>query len=57
MKSGIYFSNTLTHFLLVMIVDLFEEKVFSERGSSSFEKEQTTYIFFRDLLEEIEGRK
>ena len=41
----------------MIIVDLFEDKVFSERGSSSFEKEQTTYIFFRDMLEEIEGMK
>ena len=35
------------------LANLFTE-VFSEAGSSSFEKEQLTYVFFRDVLEEIE---
>ena len=38
------------------MVNLFTEKVFSEAGSSSFEKEQSTYVFFRDVLEEYERK-
>lgn len=37
------------------IVDLFKVKNFSEQGSLSFTKEQATYMFFKDFLEELEG--
>ena len=37
------------------MLNLFTE-VFSDAGSSSFEKEQLTYVFFRDVLEEIERK-
>ena len=36
-------------------MNMFEVKSFSEPGSSEFTKEQATYIFFRDLLEEMES--
>lgn len=30
-------------------------KVFSEAGTSELKKEQSTYMLFKDLLEELEG--
>ena len=35
------------------IMGLFE--VFSEAGTNDLQKEQATYIMFKDLLEELEG--
>ena len=43
-------------FFIVELMKMFEMKTFSEPGSSEFTKEQTTYIFFRDLLEEMESK-
>ena len=34
---------------------LFKNRVFSQNGSSELVKEQATYIFFSDFLEELEG--
>ena len=38
-----------------IILDLFKNKMFSNQGSSQLQREQTTYVFFRDLLYEVEG--
>ena len=38
-----------------MIIGLLEKKVFSDRGSTEFTKEQATYLLFKDLLDELEG--
>lgn len=46
------FFSTLTGSLL----GFFRTKHFSEVGSNSLRKEQATYIYFRDVLEEIEGK-
>ena len=37
-----------------IVLNLLKRKVFSEPGSSSYVKEQSTYIFFSDILEEVE---
>ena len=37
------------------IMGLFETKVFSEAGTTDLQKEQATYMMFKDLLEELEG--
>ena len=37
------------------IIHLFTKKTFSAEGSNNFQKEKTTYVFFVDLLEELEG--
>ena len=34
---------------------LFEKKVFSEAGTNELQREQTTYMMFKDLMEELEG--
>ena len=34
---------------------LFGNKVFSEAGTNDLRREQTTYILFKDFLEEMEG--
>ena len=34
---------------------LFGNKVFSEAGTNDLRQEQTTYILFKDFLEEMEG--
>lgn len=39
------------------ILDLFANKVFSEAGSIALTNEQATYIFFRDILFEAEGKQ
>ena len=36
-------------------MSLFRTKVFSEEGSNERRKEESTYIMFRDLVEELEG--
>lgn len=38
-----------------LLLDLFKTKQFSERGCSQLQREQSTYVFFRDLLYEVEG--
>lgn len=38
------------------VMSLFKNKVFSESGSSELKAEQATYMLFRDLLEELEGK-
>ncbi len=43
-----YYSMTET------ILNLLKVKIFSPKGSSALVKEQSTYIFFRDVLDEIE---
>ena len=35
---------------------LFVVKMFSPQGSAEYTKEQATYMFFRDLLNEMEGK-
>ena len=40
---------------VAQLVDLFVNKKFSECGSAAYVKEQETYMFFRDLMEEMEG--
>ena len=37
------------------LLDLFVDKKFSEIGSVEYVREQATYVFFNDLLEEMEG--
>ena len=37
------------------LMGLFEKRVFSDEGTSELAKEQSTYIHFSDLLEELEG--
>ena len=37
------------------VLDLLSVKRFSDRASESFQREQRTYVFFRDILEEVEG--
>ena len=48
-------STVVVTMLSKLVISLFEVKVFSDAGSSEFVKEQATYIFFTDLLEELEG--
>jgi len=38
------------------ILDLFRVKKFSSKGSSALVKEQAAYMFFRNILEEIESK-
>lgn len=45
----------ICQFSLDVILNLLEEKYFSPPGSTANVKEQNTYIFFKDLLEEIES--
>ena len=48
-------SNFLhTHCIYVIAVDLFVLK-FLSKDAIEYPKEQITYIFFRDLLDEMEG--
>ena len=37
------------------VMRLFGNKVFSEAGTNDLRQEQTTYILFKDFLEEMEG--
>ena len=39
------------------VLHLLEDKFFSPNGSTANVKEQNAYIFFKDLLEEIECEK
>ena len=43
------------YIFLDFIIDIFKKKIFSEQGSSSLQKEQATYVFFRSFLSEVEG--
>lgn len=38
------------------VIGLFGKKVFSEAGTSELKKEQSTYMMFKDLLEELESK-
>ena len=52
-------SNNYIYCLLIFFPDdfmtLFVNKVFSEAGTNDLRREQTTYIQFKDFLEEMEG--
>ena len=37
-------------------MDLLKNKMFSDPDSEDVKKEQMTYVFFRDLLEEVESK-
>ena len=57
LENLLYNNNIHVIFLFVdFILKLLKNKVFSEPGSSSLTKEKATYVFFRNLLEEVEGR-
>ena len=43
------------HFSDFILTLLNKDKVFSEPGTSEFTREQSTYLFFRNLLDEVEG--
>ena len=43
-------------FLIDSLLALLENKSFSPAGSTANVKEQNTYMFFKDLLEEIERK-
>ena len=43
------------HAYIDYLMHLFENNTFSEAGSSELVKEQSTYMLFRDMLEELEG--
>ena len=42
---------------LDVVRDLFAHKVFSEKGSTERAREEATYMFFLDFLEECAGMK
>ena len=52
---GIIMDCDMPHYLTEFLLKLLAKKVFSESGSISLVKEQSTYVFFRNLLDEVEG--
>lgn len=37
------------------MIQVFTSKVFSDEGTNDLQREKATYIYFTDLLEELEG--
>ena len=54
--SGSKFIDHVLSVFLDQLLDLLSIQAFSEPGTPEYRKEQGTYMHFRELLEEIEGK-
>ena len=55
-RTTIIIHSVSNNYLLIDgLLDIFDNKMFSDQGSSQLLREQATYVYFRDLWYEAEG--